>query len=283
LLEKVTALGGATPNPRVRKAVDRLLEVLFPLIVELWPTEDEWKALITHLDRTGAEGQFQVTAWLLGLSQLVEDLNSPLRATATANTILGPFHKEGAPQRANGEPFYATLTDNDEYFLLSGRVLDEAGQPIAGVTLDAWNANGLGKYSFWDEDQPEYNLRGKVVTNSQGRYLIRTVFPRPYAIPPFLAPGAMLAALGRQAWRPPHVHFRVDAPGYFPLITQVYFAGYDYLKIDSAVGVKDSLITASQRHDSAEDLAAAGMDRPYHEASFDFRLQRTSGQPTDPR
>jgi catechol 1,2-dioxygenase len=273
LLAKVKSLGGGVPNPRVREAVDRLLDVLFPLIVDLRLTEDEWDALIAHLDRTGAEGQFAVTAWLLGLSQLVQDMNSPLRETATEHTILGPFYKEGAPLLANDAPLYKALHDQDEYLLMRGRVLDDKGRPLAGVEVDAWGANGLGMYSFWDEDQPPYNLRGRVKTDAQGRYAIRTVYPRPYAIPPFLAPGAMLEALGRQAWRPSHLHFRIVADGLVPLVTQVYLAESDFMQIDSAVAVKDSLITTSRRQAAPAAIEAEGLDRPFHEVAFDFRLQ----------
>lgn len=274
LLAKVKALGGGTPDPRVRSAVDRLLDQLFPLIVELRPTEAEWAALLEHLDRTGREGGFAVTAWLLGLSQLVQDMNSPLRDAATEQTILGPYYVAGAPLVGPGEPLYKALGPNDEGLLMEGRVLDEAGQPVAGAELDVWGANGLGRYSHWDEDQPEFNLRGRVLSGGDGRYAIRTVFPRPYAIPDFLAAGAMLKALGRQPWRPPHLHFQIRKPGFVPLVTQVYLAGQDYLDCDSAVAVKDRLITPVERCDDADRVSAAGFEGPFHHVRFDFRIQR---------
>lgn len=273
LLEKVKSLGGGTPDPRVRDAVDRLLDRLFPLLVELRPTEPEWEALLAHLDRTGREGGFAVTAWLLGLSQLVQDMNSPLRAGATEQTILGPYYVDGAPLVAAGAPLYQTLGQSDEGLIMEGRVLDDAGRPVAGAELDVWGANGLGRYSHWDEDQPSYNLRGRVLTGADGTYAIRTVFPRPYAIPDFLAAGAMLKALGRQPWRPPHLHFKVTKPGFVPLVTQVYLGTSDFLDCDSAVAVKDRLVTAVERRESPGVCAAHGFDRPFHQVQFNFRLQ----------
>lgn len=273
LLEKVKSLGGGTPDRRVRLAADRLLEQLFALIVELRPTEDEWAALLAHLDRTGREGQFAVSAWLLGLSQLVQDMNSPLRETATEQTILGPFYVEGAPLIACDAPFYKKLDPDDEYLLMEGLVLDDCGRAVAGVEIDAWGANSFGRYSFWDDDQPPFNLRGRVLSGNDGRYAIRTVYPRPYTIPAQLAPGAMLKALGRQLWRPSHLHFKVKKSGYVPLVTQVYLADQDYLDTDSAVAVKDSLITRSERHDAPEHLQARGCDRPFHLVRFDFHIQ----------
>ncbi len=46
----------------------------------------------------------------------------------------------------------------------------------------------------------------------------------------------------RHAWRPAHLHFEIDADGYQPLTTQLYFAGDPYLDSDTAGAVKDSLV-----------------------------------------
>ena len=103
--------------------------------------------------------------------------------------------------------------------LVSGRVLDLDGKPIAGAVLDVWQAQTNGLYDSQDEDRDELHMRGKFRTDAEGRYLIRTVRPVNYPIPSDGPVGAMLQATGRHPWRPAHIHFVVSADGYEPVTT----------------------------------------------------------------
>ena len=60
---------------------------------------------------------------------------------------------------------------------------DDAGAPVAGAELDIWHADADGYYSGFDPRLPEGIFRGKVLTNEDGRYEVRTVLPAPYTIP----------------------------------------------------------------------------------------------------
>jgi hydroxyquinol 1,2-dioxygenase len=94
-----------------------------------------------------------------------------------------------------------------------------------------------------DGDQPEFHLCAKVVAGNEGRYQFRTLKPVSYADPDRRAGGRTAAhSLGRHAYRPAHIHFIVSAPGYKPLVTQLFTRGDPYLESDAVFGVKSSLI-----------------------------------------
>ena len=58
---------------------------------------------------------------------------------------------------------------------VKGTVFDGAGKPLAGATVDAWQASPVGLYENQDPSQPDMNLRGRFTTDEQGRYFLRTV------------------------------------------------------------------------------------------------------------
>ena len=57
-------------------------------------------------------------------------------------------------------------------------------------------------------------------------------------------------ASGRHPWRPAHVHFRIQAPGYRTLITHVFRADDPYLDSDVVFGVRASLVGDYVAHDA---------------------------------
>ena len=90
---------------------------------------------------------------------------------------------------------------------------------LAGVELDVWHATHDGHY---DNDGtlkvPGYLLRGRLRTDAEGRYRLRTIIPGRY--------------LNGRQYRPAHVHVKVRASGFAPLTTQLYFPGDPYNDID---------------------------------------------------
>jgi protocatechuate 3,4-dioxygenase beta subunit len=59
--------------------------------------------------------------------------------------------------------------------------------------------------------------------------------------------GELLIKLGRHNMRPSHLHLKVTAEGYKPLVTQIYPKGDIWLTSDSAFGVKPSLVVVCSR------------------------------------
>lgn len=266
----VKSLATAEGDPRLMEITERVMDVAFPLIEELKVTEEEWQQFLAFLNRVGEVGHFGILAWVLGYSQVVEWANTPLTPDATDRTILGPFFVPGAPHRPHGTPLFEA-DDGSEILFLGGSVRDTDGRPLEGLTIDVWSCDGKGAYSSFDPNQPPYNLRGKVTTDADGRYEIYTLLPANYAIP---GPcGEMLPQIGRQVWRPAHVHLRIEAEGHAPLITQIYLGRDPFLKVDSAAGVVDSLTIDPVRHDDPEAMKGRGVERPFHEATFDIVMQ----------
>lgn len=138
---------------------------------------------------------------------------APNELVATEGNILGPFYRSGAPYRGKVTPPLEPGT----ILLVRGRLWGiDTRKPRAGVTLDIWQANAKGRYDNDDPANPPaadtFANRTRLITDEQGRYEFETVHPGRYAI-------------GRDVWRPAHIHYMVRHRGYRPLVTQLYFKG----------------------------------------------------------
>jgi len=243
LTEQVLAAYASTPDPRLRELLAALIAHLHAFAVETRLTQQEWLAGIEFLTATGhkcdAERQeFILLSDVLGLSSLVAEVNAA--SDATEPTILGPFYLPGAPQRAMGEQI--GRPQDGSPVLIRGRVTGAAGEPVAGATLDVWQASGNGLYDTQDPEQPPFNLRGVFVTGLDGRYEFRAVRPVSYPIPTDGPVGDLIRRAARHHWRAAHIHAIVAAPGYRPVTTHIFDAGNPYLDSDAVFGVRDSLV-----------------------------------------
>lgn len=144
--------------------------------------------------------------------------------------------------------------------LVSGRVLDSRGQPIAGARVEIWQCDAHGRYHHVVlEPGPRSPDRafqgfGRMVTDEQGRYAFRTIRPAPY-------PG-----------RAPHIHYNVVAPGRRRLVTQLYAEGEPANARDRILqGIRDADARASvvRRFSSAP---RAGLGPGAVAATFDVVL-----------
>ncbi len=123
----------------------------------------------------------------------------------TESDMLGPFYKEDAPFKQRiGEG------TEGERLIITGKVMDMRCQPIKGAILDVWQTNSSGQY-----DNLEFNLRGKVKTDNDGKYVIDTIIPREYSQGDITRPG--------------HIHLKIGIPNQPALTTQLYFEGDPYL------------------------------------------------------
>src|SRR5439155_25722557 len=119
----------------------------------------------------------------LGVSMVVDLISHRKPDGATESTVFGPFHRLGAPELPPGGDI-AHLDETGTPTLVSGRVLDLDGEPIAGALLDVWQTQSSGLYDSQDESlEGELHMRGRFRTDAEGRYLIRTVLPVNYPIP----------------------------------------------------------------------------------------------------
>lgn len=255
-------------DARFKEVMAAAVRHLHAFVKEVEPTMDEWMRAIEFLTEVGRTCGEKRQEWILasdtlGVSMLVETINHRSRDGSTEATVLGPFHVAGAPRLEMGADLRKDMAG--EPCAVSGRVLDTGGRPVAGAVLDVWQTNGDGFYDVQQPGrQPEMNLRGRFETGPDGRYHFRTVKPVSYPIPTDGPVGAMLGRMGRHAYRPAHIHFIVEAPGFRRLVTHIFAEGDEYLDSDAVFGVKPSLVAPFTR-------AAGGGG---WEAKFDFRLAR---------
>ncbi|MEU0946271.1 hypothetical protein ABZ379_26425 [Streptomyces canus] len=105
-----------------------------------------------------------------------------------------------------------------------------------------------------DFDLPRYHLRGKIVTDAEGRYEYRTVVPGlESATPPGGHLETFLHMLGRDTSRARHIHAYVSREGHHRLTHQVHFDDDPVADTVSEGPLRRSLIYASVKHsDPAE-------------------------------
>lgn len=243
--EAVLGYMGPDVNPRLREIMASLTKHLHAFVHEVELTEQEWLAGIQFLTETGhmcneTRQEFILLSDVLGVSILMDAINHRNPKGTTESSVLGPFYVEGSPEVQNGSDI--CKSPDGPPCLVQGRVTDPDGKPIAGAILDIWQTATNGMYDVQDKEKPKGNLRAKLRTDSDGCYQFKTVKPVSYPIPYDGPVGKLLKALGRHPYRPAHIHFIVSAPGYKPVITQIFAEGDTYIESDAVLGVKDSLV-----------------------------------------
>jgi protocatechuate 3,4-dioxygenase, beta subunit len=145
-------------------------------------------------------------------------------------TVSGAFADElvRTPRQTEG-PFYPDKlpldTDNDLIVVndnltpavgqithLSGRILDQKGDPIRNALVEIWQVDNSGAYIHTkDPAHPRFDKNfqgyGKFLTASTGEYYFRTIKPVEYT------------------GRCPHIHVKVRKNGKELLTTQFYIKG----------------------------------------------------------
>ena len=265
-----------TPNPRFRQIMMAAAKHLHAFAREVELTEEEWFEGIKFLTAVGKKcddkrQEFILLSDILGLSMMIVALNHKTPPGATEATVLGPFFTHGAPEFEYGADMTKNATVKGEPTWVTGRVLTTDGKPIAGATLDIWQARANGVYDIQDPDA-EFELRGRVKTNAEGRYAFKTYKPAFYGVPDDGPVGDLLRASGNHKMRPAHMHAIVSAPGYQQVITHVFVAGDPYLDSDAVYAVKDSLIGQFKKVDSPEEAKKLGLPNPFTKLEWDFRL-----------
>ena len=266
-------------NPRLRTVMTSLVQHLHSFARDVKLTEEEWFTAIKFLTDVGhitddVRQEFILLSDVLGLSTLVTAQNNVKPAGCTEATVFGPFFVEGAPEY----PLGADIANGarGEPCFVSGRVTSTDGTPLSGVTMDVWQSDEDG---FYDVQCPPtapgehtHRARGKLATDSEGRYNFKSILAQPYPIPHDGPVGAMLEALGRHPWRPAHLHYMLSAPGHERLITHVFRDGDQYLDSDAVFGVRSTLISDWVHHDKGTAPDGTMMDRPFHTLKYDFVL-----------
>jgi protocatechuate 3,4-dioxygenase beta subunit len=134
----------------------------------------------------------------------------------TPKQTEGPFYPDHLPLDTDNDllivnddltPAVGTVT------WLSGKILDQRGDPIRNALVEIWQCDNNGAYihsGTTNKDKADKHFQGfgRFLTGASGEYLFRTIKPVPY-------PG-----------RTPHVHFAIKMKGHEKWTTQCYIKGF---------------------------------------------------------
>jgi protocatechuate 3,4-dioxygenase beta subunit len=182
------------------------------------------------------------------LKYSLASLGSPTASKAVASLLgpstgkqpLGPFFpfpgtpKMPVPEEDSDLTFVQGKTGiaQGRVITVNGKLTDRTGQPISGAGIIIWQASSSGRYNHQGDSQdesfrnprtgelihrvldPNFQYWGRAITDANGHYAFRTIIP-----------GFYPADLNDGWYRPPHIHFQVNATGHLQLVTQMYFKG----------------------------------------------------------
>ncbi len=183
--------------------------------------------------------------------------------TLTPSSTEGPFYPDRMPLDTDND----LLLINDggtavgEVTHLTGRLLDNSGNPLRGAVVEIWQVDGNGVYlhtgSAGEKRDANFQGYGRFLTGPSGEYYFRTVKPVPY-------PG-----------RTPHIHFAINQNGKRILTTQMYVAGEPGNERD---GIYQSIRDPAQRESVTIDFAPLASAKDELEAKFDIVLGLTPAE-----
>ena len=273
----VLAAMNGTSNPRLREVMASFVRHLHAFAREVQLTEAEYDLAVDFLNRIGqatheSHNEGILFADAVGFSTLVCLLNNGRNgATETASALLGPFWRDNSPPTANGGSIVRSSTPGPALFVTC-RVTGPDGAPLAGVEVDVWQASPAGMYENQDPEQADMNLRGRFVTDEEGRFWFRSVKPAGYPVPTDGPVGDLLRAQSRHPYRPAHLHVLGHKPGYKTLITQVFVDDDAYLESDVVFGVTRHLIGDYRRRDDGS-RPAPDVEAPWYTLDYTFVME----------
>ena len=131
----------------------------------------------------------------------------------TTSDILGPFYRPNSPVRTN----LVTKDILGEKIALNGTVRHaDCKTPYKKAKVELWHCSKDGVY---DNSSNEFRHRGTTYTDDHGKYYFNTILPPPYDV--------------GGSFRPAHFHMMITAEGYQSFVTQIYFAGDQYISKDN--------------------------------------------------
>jgi protocatechuate 3,4-dioxygenase beta subunit len=162
------------------------------------------------------------------------------------------------------DPLDADLTSGHagepigERIIVTGRLLDGTGRPVAGQLIEIWQANASGRYRHHHDlhpapIDPNFTGVGRCLTAADGTYRFVTIKPGPY---PWRN--------HHNAWRPAHIHFSIFGTAFTQrLVTQMYFPADPLFGLDpifqSVVDpVARQRLVATYDHDLTQPEYATG-------------------------
>lgn len=245
ITENTIRINSQGSDPRLTYVFERLVTHLHDFARETRLSTKEWMVAIDFLTRVGqicsdVRQEFILLSDVLGLSLLVDSIDCPKPPHSTEGSLLGPFHSREAEHLPHGNSM--SHDTQGEACLVLCTIKDSRGEPVPGVKIDIWETDSSGRYDvqYADRDGPD----GRCVMRSDedGNFWFKAIKPVSYPIPHDGPVGQLLDKLHRHPYRPAHMHFMFEKPGYDHLITALYLKGDPYETSDAVFGVKQSLL-----------------------------------------
>ena len=128
-------------------------------------------------------------------------------AGTTPSQTVGPFFRLGVDELCVDD---VSKGDNGPCIIIEGTVFDGAGEPVSDALIETWQADSNGTYPD-ARSAGEFRGFGRVPTDDNGRFRLRTIRPGPVPAPT----GAMQA---------PHLVVAIFMRGLLKqLVTRIYF------------------------------------------------------------
>jgi hydroxyquinol 1,2-dioxygenase len=264
-------------DPRFRQLFVSLVQHLHDFAREVRLTGDEWFTAMDFIERLGkisspTRQEVVLASDILGLSMLLDTMNEHPGGSTTDSALLGPFYTEGRPTASNGDDISNGVAGTPMF--VTGRVVNEQGQPIKGAHVDTWHSDGSGSYDvqLTEELNGEFAMRALLITDDDGRFWYRSIEPRYYPVPTDGPCGEILRAANRSVMRPQHVHFWFKADGYHSLITQLFLKDDPYIGSDAVFADQTSLQADFVRHEPGTAPDGTQVDQPFVTLDWTFIL-----------
>ncbi|GAA1329100.1 dioxygenase [Pseudonocardia xinjiangensis] len=266
---------GSGDDPRAAELLTALVRHLHAFAREVQLAEAEWAAAIKWLVRTGKisdekREEFILASDVLGLSMLVVQMSNKWDPAATPATVLGPFHLDRSPDAEYGADMSEGIPGAPLY--IHGVVRDIDGKPVGGAVLDVWQADSDGLYES-QLSVDEARLRAKYTSREDGSYCVRTIVPFGYGIPDDGPVRELVNLTNMSTFRPAHVHFLIEAPGYERVITHLFREGTPHLDNDVVYGVKKELVVSFVENEPGPTPNGGESAEPFFTVEYDFVLQ----------
>jgi hydroxyquinol 1,2-dioxygenase len=276
--ERIIETNNGASDARTREILAALVRHLHDFVQEVHLTPAERVYAIDFLTRAGKftgdlRNEFSALSDVLGLTAIVDLLNDEGAGQITHGSLLGPFFVENAPLVEYGADLRGDLDGHP--VVLLGKVLDKNRTPVSEAQIEFWETRADGFYDVQLEGPYTPQLRCRTFTRRDGSYKIRAIRPTGYTAPMDGPLGELLRATKRNIWRPAHYHFRIQANGFRPLITELFPAEAEHLDDDVGFGVRESLIVRANSG-SQEEALEHGMPFPFSTVNYDFLLASSS-------
>lgn len=189
----------------------------------------------------------------IAIPQSVSELSAPVYG----HDVLYPGDRDLTTNAGTGAPALG------ERIIVSGRVTEEGGRPLAGTLVEIWQCNAAGRYAHVGDTHdapldPNFIGAGRLLTDAEGRYQFTSI-----------KPGAYPWRNGGDAWRPAHIHFSLLGAAFLQrMVTQMYFPGDPLLERD---GIYMSIPNASARGRLVARLDD-DVTRPGHALGYRFDI-----------